>query len=186
MCRRSAQGDGSFRRHIRVPTKRCPTSCRPPCGLIRHPAPLRRGPLKSARSCAQEHGKIKSEHQQSAAKVPLESAWMRCLKRGPVEERALLRARTRQNQKRTPVKRSESPARERMDALPEKGPCGAAGGGGQPVGRRARCTPFFEGAWMHLRKIPPPHADLEGRSPQGAPPGCPFFWLPFLWASKEK
>jgi hypothetical protein len=123
MCRGSARGGGSFRRHILVPTKRWPTSCRPPCGLIRHPAPLRRGPLKSARSSAQEQHH-QHHHQQSAAKAPLESAWMRCLQRGP---------------------------------------CRAAGGGGQPEGRCAGCTPFFEGAWMHLRKIPSPHADLEHR-----------------------
>jgi len=45
---RSARGVGPFRRHIRVPTKRWPTSCRPPFGLIRHHAPQRRGPLRAA------------------------------------------------------------------------------------------------------------------------------------------
>jgi hypothetical protein len=114
MCRGSAQGDGSFRRHILVPTKRWPTSCRPPCGLIRHPAPLRRGPF---------------------------------------EERALLRARTTATTtSRAPAsapasasasasasaERSESSARERMDALPAKGPLRS--GGRWRSTRRAACT----------------------------------------------
>ena len=41
---RSARGVGPFRRHIGVPTKRWPTSCRPPFGHFRHHAPQRRGP----------------------------------------------------------------------------------------------------------------------------------------------
>jgi hypothetical protein len=102
-CRGSAQGDGSFRRHILVPTKRWPTSCRPPFGLIRQPAPLRRG---------------------------------------PVEERALLRARTRATATTTseapsPAERSESFARKRMDALPVKGPLRS--GGRWRSTRRAVC-----------------------------------------------
>jgi hypothetical protein len=107
MCRGSARGGGSFRRHILVPTKRWPTSCRPPCGLIRHPAPLHRG---------------------------------------PVEERALLRARTTATAIATattpspassPAERSESSARERMDALPVKGPLRS--GGRWRSTRRAAC-----------------------------------------------
>jgi len=34
---------------------------------------------------------------------------------------------------------------------------------GEPEGRRARCAPFFVGAWMHRRKIPSSRADPQRR-----------------------
>ena len=74
--------------------------------------------------------------------------------------------------------RSEEQARKRMDALPLRGPCAAAGGGGQPEGRCARCASFFVSAWMHCRKIPSLHADPKDRMSGGRVAGVPFFLVP--------
>jgi hypothetical protein len=146
MCRGSAQAGGSFRQHVHVLTKRWPTSCRPPFGLIHHPAPLRRGPLKSARSCAQELQQRPQRNINSSAEQP----------------------------------RQRSRARERMVALPVKGPLRS--GWRWRSTRRAACT--MHAVFRRCMDAPPKNsATARGPAAQDArrarSPGA-LLWATFL------
>lgn len=53
----------------------------------------------------------------------------------------------------------------------------------RPEGARTGSARVFASSWKNCRK---PRLHLTNPAKPGADAGCPFFWLLFLWTSKEK